>query len=155
MKMYVLIFIFFSLLYIAFEVCFYAITFSKINQLLKKKKWSLFGFTSLWMFPFGGIAGFIISFFYNVPFIYENVSIFPFVMLFGMIIITTLELGAGYLLNIKLKLNIWHYDTAIKLFGKTIPMNFLGQIDIYHSLGWFFMTYLVCILDKLLRYLMR
>jgi uncharacterized membrane protein len=61
-------------------------------------------------------------------------------MFFGMILITSLELLGGYLLNIKLKLKIWKYDSKIKLFDKIIPLNILGQIDIYHSIAWFFIT---------------
>lgn len=155
MKMYILLFIFFSLLYTVFEVGFNAIIFPQINKMLNKKRWSLFGFTSIWMVPFGGICAVIINLFYQIPIIHDKVMVFPIVMIFGMIVITALEFWGGYLLNIKLKLNIWNYDTKIKLFGKEIPLNYKGQICLYHSIGWFFITYPICKFSDILLFLCK
>lgn len=65
-------------------------------------------------------------------------------MLIGCLIITTLELITGIVVNIWLKLNVWDYSK--------LNYNFLGQISIYSSICWYFISFVAIILDDYLRY---
>lgn len=47
---------------------------------------------------------------------------------FGALIITILEFIAGYIVNIKLKWNVWNYSNA--------PLNLLGQICAGYTILW-------------------
>lgn len=124
LKTIIILFGAFSFIYFFIEVfCSYLLS-KKLKEFLK----------FLIMLPFGGIVG-IITF--AIYYLLHKYLPFVVLMLFGCIIITGLELLGGYLLNIKLKLNIWDYSNS-KI--KNIPLNFLGQIDLYHSIGWFFIT---------------
>jgi len=96
---------------------------------------------SFWMIPVGSSIGLIMHLFFMIPFNYTNIFILLLVGIIGCVVITGHELGAGILLNIKLKLNLWHYDTKL---------NYKNQIDIFHSIGWFFITYLLLFIDKIL-----
>lgn len=53
-------------------------------------------------------------------------------MLLSSIIITTLELITGLIVNIWLKLNVWNYSS--------LPINFLGQVCILYTILWFFLS---------------
>ena len=129
--------------YPTFEVIFNAITFSQLNTLLGKKRIALFGYTSLWLIPVGGLIVLLLSLIYSIPGL-SSLPKFPVLMLIGCIVITALELGSGMLFNKVLKIGIWDYSNIkIKLFGKVIPLNFKGQISVYHSLGWFGLSYLI------------
>lgn len=59
-------------------------------------------------------------------------------------IITTLEFITGYILNIKLSLNIWDYSNLI--------FNLMGQICLLYSVIWYFLSVVAIILDDYLRY---
>ena len=48
------------------------------------------------------------------------------------VIITATELLAGYILNIKMKLNIWDYSSY--------PFNFMGQICLRYCAFWFMLS---------------
>ncbi len=63
--------------------------------------------------------------------------------LIGASIITVSELVTGYIVNIRLNLNVWDYSN--------LPFNFLGQISLYYSLLWIPVSALAIILDDLLR----
>lgn len=69
---------------------------------------------------------------------------FPLQQLIGSILITAVELISGFVLNIMLKLNIWDYSN--------MPLNFLGQICLPFSIGWFFLSAVAIVLDDYLRY---
>lgn len=58
------------------------------------------------------------------------------IMLIGMIIITSLELLTGYIVNIKLGLNVWDYSD--------MKYNFYGQICPLFSIFWAGIS-LVCV----------
>ena len=49
----------------------------------------------------------------------------------GSLIITTLELAVGFVVNILLKWNVWDYSS--------IPMNFMGQICLPYTVLWYFL----------------
>jgi uncharacterized membrane protein len=64
--------------------------------------------------------------------------------LLGAICVTILELIFGVFLNICLKLNIWDYSN--------LPFNLFGQICLYFSILWFFLSLLPIVLGDYLRY---
>jgi hypothetical protein len=59
-------------------------------------------------------------------------------------IITTVELLAGIVVNVWLKLNVWDYSA--------LPYNFLGQICLLYTNIWFFVSFFAILLDDYLRY---
>ena len=61
----------------------------------------------------------------------------------GSIIITLLEYTAGYILNIKLHLNIWDYSM--------LPFNINGQVCLYFSLIWIVLSFAGIYLDDFIR----
>ncbi len=65
-------------------------------------------------------------------------------MLISSIIITILELITGLIVNIWLDLNVWNYSS--------LPFNFLGQICIYYTILWFFLSLPGILLNDYLRY---
>lgn len=54
--------------------------------------------------------------------------------LVGAIVITSIELAFGLVVNIRLGWNVWDYSDK--------PFNLLGQICPYFSIGWFFISIL-------------
>jgi uncharacterized membrane protein len=64
--------------------------------------------------------------------------------LIGAVIVTTLELAAGLLLNEVLGLGIWDYSA--------MPLNFMGQICLPFSIAWFFLSGVAVVIDDWLRY---
>lgn len=121
-------------------------------------------FKNLILFAFGGIAYVIIELLWRgwshrfmfilgglcfvlVGLINEKRSIpLPLQMLIAAVIITSLEFIAGYIVNIKLNLNIWSYSD--------LPYNIMGQVCLPYALLWFSLS-LVCIIadDKLKEWL--
>lgn len=65
-------------------------------------------------------------------------------MLIGAILITVLELAAGLVVNIGLGWNIWDYSQK--------PFNFLGQVCLTTSIGWYFLSAAGIVFDDYLRY---
>lgn len=59
-------------------------------------------------------------------------------------IITALEFMAGVILNLKLGLNVWDYSN--------LPFNLLGQVCLYYSILWFFLSFGAIVLDDYLRH---
>lgn len=150
-----LVIIFYGLFYNVFEDIF---NYISIDLFDKKKTWKEklrlkpSCPSSLWMIPNGSICGLLLYLIFLIPFNMLNIIHILIVCALGMIIITGVELGSGILLNIKLKLSLWDYSKSkIKIFGKVIPLHYKGQIDIYHSLGWFGLTYLFYIINQLFR----
>ena len=64
-------------------------------------------------------------------------------MLLGSVIVTIIEFVTGYIINIKLDLNIWDYSN--------LKFNILGQISLLFSMLWFFLSYIVIKLDDYIR----
>lgn len=64
-------------------------------------------------------------------------------MLLGTIIITVLEFITGYIVNIKLGLNVWDYSN--------LKFNIKGQISLIFSFAWFVLSYFVVRLDDYIR----
>ena len=64
-------------------------------------------------------------------------------MLLGSVIVTIIEFVTGYIINIKLDLNIWDYSN--------LRFNILGQVSLLFSILWFFLSYIVIKLDDCIR----
>ena len=62
----------------------------------------------------------------------------------GCVLITTIELIVGVVLNLVLGLGIWDYSNQ--------PFNFLGQICLTFSFAWFILSIVCVVLDDYLRY---
>lgn len=58
--------------------------------------------------------------------------------------ITAIEYISGIIINIIFKLNVWDYSN--------LPLNIMGQVCLWFSLLWFFLSALAIILDDWLRY---
>lgn len=65
-------------------------------------------------------------------------------MLIGAVIITTSEFITGYIVNIKLGLNVWDYSNQ--------PFNIMGQICLSFSFLWMLISLIAIVLDDYLRY---
>lgn len=105
---------------------------------------------SLWHFFSGAIAGLLLYFLFKIPFNMLNVFHIIASCLIGGTIITLIEFGCGYFLFYVLKIKrFWDYsDTKIIMFNKTVKLNFMGLIDIWHSLGWCALTYAFYVVNK-------
>ncbi len=98
------------------------------------------GYTHISMFLLGGLCFWIIGALnekrsHKLPLITQ--------MVIGMAIITALEFVFGYILNIRLGLNIWNYAD--------MPMNILGQICLPYALLWFVLSGVCVVVDDWLR----
>lgn len=83
------------------------------------------GFTHWTMMIVGGICFTLIYTFYCLDL---NINIIRKCII-SALLITAVELISGYILNIKLKMNIWDYSY--------MPFNFRGQICLPYSILWF------------------
>lgn len=97
------------------------------------------GHSHITMFFVGGLCGLLIGL------INEYTPKMPIIlqMTIGTIIVTLLELITGYILNIKLGLNIWDYSNLM--------FNYKGQICLIFSILWFLLSYIVIKLDDYIR----
>ena len=100
------------------------------------------GYTSLSMIIVGGICGLIVGLI-NEKFNYSVLS----QMVIGMVIVTVIEFVSGYVLNIKLGLEIWDYSN--------MKYNFMGQICPQFSMAWFFLSYAIIYIDDYIRKVMK
>ena len=104
--------------------------------------WAFCGYTSLWMFPVGGVCGLLIGLMNEKILAAKLPSRLQ--VLLGGVIITAIELVSGLVLNVWLDLGIWDYST--------FPLNFMGQICLPASLLWVAMTPLAMWIDDVLRF---
>lgn len=100
------------------------------------------GYSHISMFFVGGTAFVLIGEINEIPYLKDYPLFFQ--MLAGSLIITILELCSGYILNIKLGLDIWNYSS--------LPFNYKGQICLYFSILWFFVSLIAILLDDYIRY---
>ena len=99
------------------------------------------GHTHWTMFVLGGVCflsiGAINEFFsWNMPLVVQG--------LIGAVQVTALELCAGVILNLWLRLGIWDYSH--------IPFNLWGQICLPFTAVWFALSVFAVVLDDWLRY---
>lgn len=64
-------------------------------------------------------------------------------MIISVLIVNTVELVSGIIINKILLLNVWDYSY--------MKYNFLGQVSLRSSLAWFFLSFLAIYVDDLLR----
>ena len=154
MKNLLLAFVFYGLAYYAFEAIFNFVSidlFSKELTWKQKLRLKVRIAPSFWMIPVGALCGFLIHLYLKIPLNYSNVFILILLGIVSSGIITGLELASGMLLNEKMNLHLWDYsDSEIEIFGKFMPLNFRGQIDVYHSFAWFMIGYLFLAIDRIL-----
>ena len=67
-------------------------------------------------------------------------------MILAVLIVDTIELISGIIINKVLLLNVWDYSN--------LRFNLLGQISLRSSIAWFFLSLLAIYMDDLLRYLL-
>lgn len=65
-------------------------------------------------------------------------------MLIGCTVITVLEFITGCIVNLWLGWNVWDYSD--------LKFNILGQISLFSSIGWYFISLVGIMLDDWLRY---
>ncbi len=100
------------------------------------------GHTHWTMFIIGGLCFTLIGLLNECPnlrlsLIYQGIL--------GSVIITTIELISGIIINIILKWNVWDYSNQ--------PLNLLGQICLPFSLAWIFLAIIAVFVDDILRYI--
>ncbi|MCG8573205.1 MAG: putative ABC transporter permease [Spirochaetes bacterium] len=135
------IYILAGIIYVFIEVVFTAIS-GKILTLTKYyERISLIGLSSIWMFPIGGFLGIVLGLLNEWKLIKHWKMIFQ--ALLGCLIITGIELISGIVLNRWLDLKIWDYTE--------LPFNYLGQINLFHSIGWFFLSPVAFWFDDFIR----
>lgn len=103
-------------------------------------KWSLCGWTSLWMFLVGGSCGIIIGSL-NDHTKYYNLKMWQQVLIGGTLI-TFVELFTGIFFNIHLGLHLWDYSQD--------KFNFLGQICLQNCIWWYVLPIVIIGLDDAL-----
>lgn len=81
------------------------------------------------------VIGLINELFSDIPILYQG--------FIGSIIITFLEYFSGMLLNVKLGLGIWDYSM--------LPWNVDGQVCLYFSIMWIFVSMFASLLDDAIR----
>lgn len=93
------------------------------------------------MFILGGLCFFLIGII-NEMFSFKT-PLLP-QMIIGMFIITSLEFVTGWIVNIKLGMNVWDYSY--------MPFNIMGQICLPYMGLWFVLSGICIITDDYLRY---
>ena len=102
------------------------------------KVYSLAGWTSLWMFPVGGLCGLLIGLLNQ-----KKKMHMALMSLFGTLIIFSIELLSGLFFNTLLGMNIWHYE----------HFDILGQVSLIYLIPWYFISPFAMWLDDALRFL--
>ena len=146
MKKIILILVFYGLFYYFFESLFNYLTITLRDKKLTLKQKLQTRTTvscSFWMIPVGAKIGLILYCLFLINWNMFNIWIILLVCLIGGIIITAIELGSGLLLNKVFKLDIWDYSH--------MKFNLWGQIEPFHSIGWFGITYLFYFVNQLLK----
>lgn len=150
---YLIVFVISGLFYFVFESIINWLVYRKwIAEKLEKPEWSGFSMCSLWMIPVAGILGIVIDIIYQIQPIQKYAPMLALAII-GCILVTAIELGSGMILNIKLKLAVWDYSRfSVKIKGKEVPVNFKGQICLWHSLGWLALSPFIFWIDNIIRY---
>jgi hypothetical protein len=126
---YLFLFVLGFVLYIAIEICATGVDHTIKKQFgIDTQFASLIGFSSVWMGVTGGILFVILSGLLQV----KKIDALPVALkaLVGAGLITAIEFTSGCVLNLWLKFGIWNYG----------GLNILGQIDLFHSIAWFFLA---------------
>lgn len=152
---YLIITIFYGLLYLFFENVFNFIECDLLSKkpIADKLQLRPSNPASLWHIFTGAISGLLLYLLFLIPFKMTNIFHIILSGILGSIIITSIELGFGYLLFYVLKIKkFWDYSNSkINIVNKEIKLNFLGLIDIWHSLAWILITYLFYFINHLFK----
>lgn len=89
----------------------------------------------------GGLCFVFIGLFNELVFEYED-SIWVQALI-GSIFITIVELAIGMVVNLQMGLGVWDYSD--------MALNFLGQIALRPSIGWFFLSVGIIFIDDWIR----
>lgn len=138
-KKHLFIFLVMGVLYIAMEVFSRAVQTYLVGVLAGVKWYSLVGWTSLWMFPVGGLCGVLLGLLNEKTKFHMALN-----CLFGALIIYAIEFSSGCFFNLLCKMSIWDYSK--------MPLNLLGQITLMYFPIWYFITPFVMWLDDSVRY---
>ena len=104
------------------------------------------GYSHISMFVLGGLCFFIVGYIGNEVVSASRNRLFTIivVMVISAVVITTLELVTGMIVNIKMNLNVWDYSE--------MKMNYMGQICVLYSCVWAILglpcVYFYGLLDK-------
>lgn len=149
MKTLLVTVVFFGLLGFIFD---YSIRKFHGGKTLLEKITGLKQLLNIVVYGSGGVFMYLI---HLIP-LFNNINFIYLYCFIGSIICSIVEFGYGYLLNIVLKLNIWDYSgSAIKIFGRTIPLNIMGQVDIYHFFAWGLLSIPVYNLNTIIEWVLR
>ncbi len=113
--------------------------FGGLSYIIIEMLWR--GYSHWSMFVLGGICFWVIGLINEYS---EETTPLLFEMLLGSFFITLLELVCGYIVNIRLNLNIWDYSD--------MPLNIMGQVCLKYSILWFILSFFCIIIDDNLRY---
>lgn len=99
------------------------------------------GYSHWSMFALSGVCFIIIDMLNQA---WKNIRSLIFLIILCTLIITVLEFFTGVIVNLWLGLGVWDYSK--------VPFNLMGQICLFFSLLWFFVSCFAVFLDCLLRY---
>jgi len=88
------------------------------------------GWANIAMLPVGGLCGVLIMIFNENPKFARKKMVVK--ALYGMAILLFVEFISGYIMNVRLGMNIWDYSNR--------AFNFMGQISLAYAVLWFFFT---------------
>ena len=119
----------------------------------KETKITRWGFLKLLTnIPVYGSGFLLLSLLALIP-IFDRVVFMVLYVLVGGLICNMVELAWGYLLNIKLKLNICDYDTKIMVFGKNINFTIMRQTDLLHYFMFIGLSLFALFYDKVISFM--
>lgn len=127
-------------IYLNLELIMRAIGF-ELNGCLPIKPISLCGWTSLWMFPIGGLCGLFVGV------LNERGRKLKLIIqaLIGTLGIYSIELISGLICNVWLGFGIWDYSH--------LPLNIMGQVTLLYFPVWFLLTPLAMWVDDIARHI--
>lgn len=99
------------------------------------------GYSHWSMFFLGGLCFLVIGLI-NERSSWETPVLFE--VLLGAFVITALEFVFGYILNIRLRLDVWDYSD--------MPYNIMGQVCLPYMVLWFVLSFFCIIIDDNLRF---
>ncbi|WP_297419487.1 hypothetical protein [Clostridium sp.] len=133
-------FLVFGMMYINVEVFDRALHGDMIN-FKGISKYSIMGYSTLWMFIVGGVCGILIGGLNNYP-KYYKLKLWQQVLIGGTII-TLIEFFTGCFFNLYLKLHLWDYSIDHKY-------QFMGQICLVNCIFWYLIIIVIIWLDDAL-----
>jgi uncharacterized membrane protein len=99
------------------------------------------GWANIVMAPIGGLCGVLIAIMNENPRFIRKKMVLK--AAYGMAVLVVVEFVSGYIMNIKLGMDIWDYSR--------MPMNFMGQICLPFAALWFLFTPFIIWFDDFVR----